>query len=163
MPDPISTQLGASTLVRKWLLEVNTGTNAAPVWTVVRGVQDFKPTVSHTTQDDSDFDSNGWKSSTVTAIEWSVDLKVARKLDSNGGYDAGQEFLRAKGTKTGLDATAQIRFCEVHNGPRIEAHEGTATVSWSPDGGGMDALDTVAVMLGGVGIRKEIAHPYPAA
>jgi hypothetical protein len=37
-----------------------------------------------------------------------------------------------------------------------------ATVTWSPDGGGMDALSTVSVTLTGQGERKAITHPAAA-
>ena len=61
--------LGASTLVRKWYLDVNTGSVAIPVWVGVFGLLDFQPVLNPTLQDDSDFDSGGYKSSTVTALE----------------------------------------------------------------------------------------------
>jgi len=41
----------------------------------------------------------------------------------------------------------------------VEAYRGFATVSWIPSGGGMDALDAVAVTLDGQGVRSAITHP----
>ena len=43
---------------------------------------------------------------------------------------------------------------------RSEAYSGYAAVSWAPDGGGMDGLDTASVTLTGQGPRVSITHPY---
>lgn len=154
--------LGASTLVRKWYLDVNTGTVAAPVWVGVFGLLDFQPVLNPTLQDDSDFDSGGYKSSTVTALEWSTTFKVSRKVQVGAAtqYDPGQEFLRLTSLTQGVSNSVEIRFYEMSpGGPRVEAYQGLAAVSWSPDGGAMDALDTVSVTLTGQGQRTAITHP----
>ncbi len=158
------TPLGASTLVRKYYLDVNAGTHAAPVWTAVNGMLEFKPVVEHTLQDDADFDSEGYKSSTATAIAWSIETKLARKVTvaDPTAYDVGQEILRAAAGELGANNTVEIRWYEMEeDGPREEAYQGYAAVSWSPDGGGMDALDTVTVKLTGQGKRNAITHPSP--
>lgn len=158
-------QLGASTLVRKWGLDVNTGTKAAPVWTPVRGRADFSPSLDPTLQDDSDFDGEGWKSQTVTSQAWSLAFKVARKVDPDNAtaYDAGQEALRLAAAEMGTENDVHVRWYETTpGGPRTEAYDGNAAVSWSPDGGGMDALAMVSVTLTGKGRRNAITNPQPA-
>lgn len=161
---PTTTPLGASTLVRKWKLDVNTGTSAAPVWTRVMGIGDFKPNLSLTMQDDSDFDSGGDKSSTATAREWGCEFKVARKVLSTDAtaYDVGQEKLRLAAAQLGAANTVEIRFYEyidAAGGPQVEAYQGKCAVDWSPDGGNMEALETVSVKLMGQGKRTPITHP----
>lgn len=154
--------LGASTLVRKWYLDVNTGSVAVPVWVGVFGLLDFQPVLNPTLQDDSDFDSGGYKSSTVTALDWSAAFKVSRKVQAAAitQYDPGQEFLRTTSLTQGVLNSIQVRFYEMSpGGPRVEAYSGLAAVSWSPDGGPMDALDTVSVTLTGQGQRTAISHP----
>ncbi len=156
--------LGASTLVRKWYLDVNSGTHSSPVWTAVNGLTEFKPSVEHTLQDDADFDSEGYKSSTATAIAWAIEAKVARKVTvaDATAYDTGQEILRAASDELSASNTVEIRWYEMEeDGPREEAYQGYAAVSWSPDGGGMDALDIVSVKLTGQGKRTAITHPDP--
>lgn len=158
-------QLGASTLNRKWALDVNTGTEAAPVWTAVRGRADFSPTLDPTLQDDSDFDGEGWKSQTVTAQAWSLAFKLARKVDDTNAtaYDAGQEALRLAAAEMGTGNDVHVRWYETTDGgPRTEAYDGHAAVSWSPDGGGMDALAMVSVTLAGKGKRNAITNPAAA-
>jgi len=165
---PTRTPLGASTLARKWLLDVNTGTVASPVWTPVGGILDFTPSLDPTLQDDSDFDSAGYKSQTVTALAWGASFTVRRAAQAGAPtqYDAGQEFLRTVSLTMGIQNSAQVRFYEVTtSGPTTEAYQGFAAVSWSPKGGAMDALDEVGVTLTGQGQRSSITNPanVPAA
>jgi hypothetical protein len=162
MPAPARTPLGGPTVNRKWYLDVNTGTVAVPTWTGVHGITEFQPNFEPTLQDDSDFDSEGHKSSAVTGGAWSVSAKLKRSVTaaSATAYDPGQEALRLAGDEIGLANLVNIRFYEMEpDGPRVEAYSGNAVVSWTPDGGGMDAVSTVSVTLTGRGKRTAIAHP----
>jgi hypothetical protein len=154
--------LGAATLVRKWALDWNSGSHAAPVWVGVFGITDFKAVKDPSLEDDSDFDSAGWKSSTVSALGWSIELTVQRKVTAAAAtaYDPGQEGLRAASDFMGTGNTVEVRWYELTTGgPKVEAYQGYATVSWEPSGGAMDALDTVDVKLTGKGARTAITHP----
>lgn len=163
MPVTTKVPLGASTVVRKWYLDIDTGAvPGTPVWTGVFGILEFKPNLEPTLQDDSDYDSEGDKSQTVTARAWSCEFKVARKVTAADAtaYDAGQEALRLASEEIGIANSVHVRFYEVtDSGPEVEAYEGNAAVSWTPDGGAMDALDTVSVVLSGQGRRTPTAHP----
>ena len=99
MPATTKVQLGAATTVRKWYLDVNTGTTAAPEWTGVFGVTNFKPNLNPTWKDTSDFDSGGDMSSTATARAWGCDFKVERKSTASDPtiYDPGQEATASEG------------------------------------------------------------------
>lgn len=135
-----------------------------PVWTVVRGRTEFKPGVDSTLQEDSDMDSQGWKSQTRTAAAWTLEFKVVRKAlagaaGAQSSYDPGQEALRLAGDAVGPANSVSCRWYKLGS-VRTEAYSGYAAVSWSPDGGGMDGLDTVTVNLAGQGPRTSIAHPY---
>lgn len=165
MTVPTRTPLGASTLNRKWYLDVNTGTTETPSWVGVFGMLDFKPNLEPTLQDDSDFDSEGYKSQNVTALAWALEFKVGRKTieGSPTAYDPGQEALRLAGEEMGESNKVHVRWYEMTpDGPRAEAYEGFAAVSWTPEGGGMDANDSAAVMLTGKGRRNAITHPDDA-
>jgi hypothetical protein len=163
MPATTKVPLGASTSVRKWYLDVNTGSYASPTWVGVFGMTEFKNAVDPTLQDDADFDSGGYKSQTKTAEEWAVEAKVARKVTAADptAYDPGQEFLRAKAIgKFGAQNSADIRFYEMEpGGPRVEAYRGQAAVTWSPEGGAMDELDMASLTLTGQGALNPITHP----
>lgn len=156
------TQLGASTLVRKWYLDANTGTIASPVWIPVLGMQNFVPSFDPTLQDDSDFDGGGYKSSTVTALSWGASGTVSRKTQALAPttYDPGQEFLRVTSLTQGVANSINVRMYEYSpGGPTTEAYAGQCAVSWSPKGGAMDALETADFTLTGQGARTAITHP----
>ena len=158
--------LGASTTVRKWYLDVNTGTVDAPVWTGVFGITNFQPALTPGLQDDSDFDSQGYGSQTATKLDWSLTATVSRKsqADAPTAYDPGQEALRLIANNLGVDNRIQVRWYEMEpGGPRVEAYSGFGVVTWSPQGGAMDALDTVQVVINGQGQRTAIAHPDASA
>ena len=162
MPATVKVPLGAATLNRKWFLDVKSGGE----WLGVYGITDLKAGKEPTLQDDSDFDSAGWKSSTVSALGWSLELKVERKVQAavSTQYDPGQEVLRAASDLMGIGNNVEVRWYEMNdNGPKVEAYTGFATVSWVPDGGSMDVLDTVSITLTGKGARTSITHPAAAA
>lgn len=157
---PERVQLGASTTNRKFYLDVQ-DPDAPGVWLGVFGLQEGKPRPSEgTTQDDSDFDGEGYKSQAVTALTWGFDGKVLRKLkdDDQTAYDPGQEVLRKVAARIG--GRVMARYYEMEpDGPRIEAMTGWCTVTWTPDGGNMESLDTVAISLTGRGKPTTTAHP----
>jgi hypothetical protein len=166
MPSVAKVQLGAATTVRKWYLDVNTGTVAAPVWTGVFGITKFQPSLKPTWTDTSDFDSSGDMSSTATARSWGVVFGINRKGQASNAlaYDPGQEALRLLAENVGVANSVQIRWYEMEpGGPRIEAYQGMVGVEWSPDGGPMSAVDAVTVTLTGQGKRTIITHPDTVA
>ncbi len=163
MPATTKAPLGAVTLNRKWYLDVDTSATSTPSWVGVFGISEFQPALAQTTQDDSDFDSDGYGSDTITQQKWSVTGKVKRKAsaDAPDEYDPGQEALRLAGQEVGPANRVHVRFYEMNgdDGPKVEAYEGYASVSWNPNGGDQTALSTVAIVLNGQGKRLAIAHP----
>lgn len=162
MTVPARTPLGAATTNRKWYLDVNTGTSGTPTWVGVFGMMEFKPVLSPTWKDSSDFDSAGDKSQTATAREWSAEGKVSRKVKAGTptAYDEGQEALRLRAEELGVDNSIEVRFYEMEpGGPRVEAYQGFAGVEWSEEGGAMDDLSAASFKLIGQGKRTPITHP----
>lgn len=166
MPATTKVPLGASTLNRKWYLDVDTSATETPTWVGVFGITDFTPAQDTTMQDDSDYDSEGYKSQTSTAIAWSCTGTLARKSTAavESAYNPGQEVLRLAAQELGVENRVHVRFYEMNgdDGPKVEAYEGYAAVAWNPNGGAMDALSTVAFVLQGQGKRLAIAHPAAA-
>lgn len=161
---PARVQLGASTTNRCWWVDVvdptATGTEA---WVPVAGIMEFKPKPSDAgTQDDSDFDGGGYKSSVVTSQTFGAEGKVGRKVQAgdSAAYDPGQEILRKTAEKIGVGNRLKARWYEMEpNGPRVEAKTGYFNVTWSPDGGGMDATNTASFTLNGLGAPISSDHP----
>jgi hypothetical protein len=166
MVAPARVPLGASTTNRKWYLDVDTSVTDTPTWTPVNGIMEFTNSHDSNLEDDSDFDSGGFGSSTKTGETWGASFKVARKVTAASAlaYDPGQEFLRDKSIgKMGPANSAKVRWYEMEeDGPREEAYSGRAAVTWDPDGGGVTALSTASVTLQGQGQLTQTAHPDAA-
>lgn len=161
MSAPSRTKLGPSTPARKWWLDVNTNTEAEPIWTPVNGIGEFKPLNLPSMQDSGDFDSD-FSAKEASLIEWGAEFKVKRKVKSGAftEYDTGQEALRAAGNAVLGSNRVQIRYYEMTTGgPRVEAYKGWVTVDWGEDGGAAEALDVVSVKLHGQTDRVAITHP----
>lgn len=165
---PARQQLGASTTNRLWWLDVvdPNADDSTEVWVPVSGVQEFKPKPSDAgTQDDSDFDGGGFKSSAVTSQNFGAEGKVGRKVvpatgDATPTYDPGQEIIRKTAEKIGVENRLKARWYEMEpGGPRVEAKTGYFNATWSPDGGGADALNTASFALNGLGAPLSSAHP----
>ena len=162
-PVPARVQLGPATLVRDWWLDVNTGTTAEPVWIGVFGMEAFKITQNTTWKDTSDMDSGGFKSSTGTALEWGLEIKVSDKLQSGAAaYDPGQEALRACAGSFGLAGNIEIRYYK-QDTPKSKAFQGIVGVEYTHDGGAMDDVDKNSFKLIGQGLRNAITHPDTVA
>jgi len=173
MSGPTIPQLGPSTVNRKWVYQVNTGSTVAPTWATVGGVTNsaFKPDGPNWV-DNTDQGGQGFKSQNKTGADWSGSLTLDRKVGQSDptSYDPGQEYLRTHAIgKFGTSNTVEIRVFEFYpddptgaSTPREEAYHGFCGVSWEPQGGDMLADDTVVVTLQGQGKIDLITHPYPA-
>lgn len=164
MPATTKAPLGATTTNRKWYLDVDASATDTPSWIGVFGITEFTPNVEGSLQDDSDFDGEGWGSQTNTLNNWSNEGKfkrgVKKPVTDPPVYDPGQEILRLAAAQTGVGNTVHCRWYEMEpNGPRVEAYEGYAAVTYSEDGGGVDALSIASFTLTGQGKRLTIAHP----
>lgn len=158
--------LGASTLNRKWYVDIDTSTTGTASWIALAGITEVQVGVEGSLQSDSDFDGEGWGSQMNSLNSWSVNGKVRRGVlpgSDPAVYDPGQEVLRLAAAETGLGNVVHIRFYEMEpDGPRVEAYEGFAAVTWSEDGGGVEALSMVSFTLTGRGKRSSITHPAAA-
>ena len=166
MPATTKTPLGGATLNEKWYLDVNTGTHASPVWARIAGISDFKDSFTPDLVEDGDFDSSGAHSKTVTATDWTLTFKCERKTVDGAPttYNPAQEVLRLASYNRGLSNPVEVRWYEMTTGgPKIEAWQGYAVVSWEPDGGDFTAKSTVSVTLSARGARTAITHPDGAA
>lgn len=149
--------LNTTALAREWRVDVNTATTETPTWTQVRGCNNVTPGLSSTTQDSSDYDTDGWGADEKTMLKWNLSLAMLRKKTDDGAYDAGQEALRVKSDQFGSDGIAHVRWYKRDGSD--EAYEGFANVSWEPGGGGTADLESVTVNLTGKGARVDITNP----
>lgn len=146
-------------LARRYVLEVNLGSDTVPVWTQVIGLADFKPAVSPTDQDSSNYNSDGWGDKTRTAADWSVELKLNVEQDEVT-YEPPPTHVAlqdAAWSPGGPNTYVEIRYYD-RNG-NTDAWQGTCLVTWSPDGGDRTALGTVSATLSGHGALVRITNP----
>ncbi|MFD3572803.1 phage tail tube protein [Streptomyces sp. NPDC058644] len=156
---PLETE---TALARRYRLELNTGTDAAPVWALVPGIQEFAPKVEPTQQKSTTYDDEGWADSTVTELAWSIEAKLAHRCHpETGAFNAAQEKIRLASETFGVASRLHVRYYDREG--RDEAYEGRVLVTWEPDGGAADDLDTVKVTLTGKGPRKKITNPAAPA
>lgn len=149
--------VGVSKLASRYALQVDTGTTPeTPEWTTVFGVSNFAPNVDFTTQDNSDFDSDGWASTVVTQRGWTITVTLQDKQYSDA-QDPGQAALLQASDDLEL---AHVRYFDRNGGD--EAYEGYASVQWNPQGGSATELATIQVVLNGQGAREKVTNPAAA-
>ncbi|KHJ74657.1 phage tail tube protein [Rhodococcus sp. Chr-9] len=154
------TQALASTLARDWILEVNTGTSAAPAWTRVRGLSSVAPIFEGALQDDSDIDSEGYASQIATGLAHRVEGGGKRKGENTSGFadDPGQNFLRQKGRKVGYDNIIEARVYRRDELP--DAYQSEYAVQWTDTAASdVNALQEFSFTLQGRGKPQEISKP----
>ncbi|MBB5081378.1 phage tail tube protein [Nonomuraea endophytica] len=152
-----------SLLAKDWTLEVNTSSTAVPAWTTVKGLTKLEFTLDSETEDDSDFDSNGWASEVVTQRKWALEIEGRRKRDTGSASfvpDPGQEFLRKAGLVVGINANVEVRWYRKDGSP--DAFQGTAAVQYKGAGGEVTDLEPFECELTGQGEPIEIDNPAAA-
>lgn len=154
------TQPDETTLARKWKIDVDLSDAMASTWILVKGLNEFQPSPNKATmQDDNAYEDGGYLSRTKTALSWALTLKLVRRTTNPTAttYDVGQERLRHLAETLGPLGVAHVRWYDRNGG--LEAYEGFAEVEWDNDGGPIDALEKVTVVLTGKGTRTLITNP----
>ncbi len=159
MAAPSRVALADPSLVRGWLLDVDSGypSGTPNTWIAVSGVQSFKVGTNPTRKETTTFDDQGAQSMTKTAQLWKIEFKVKRapQLLSTAAYDPGQEKLRLASLQLGTLNSVHVRWYE-YNGagyPLTEAWEGYAGVDWDEDADASDDPRAIQVTLTGRGAR----------
>lgn len=120
-------------LAREHELEVNTGTEALPTWTVVRGWTSLSPSPETERTDDTHAHSAGWAQHKVAqrGISFSIELQVLR--DAAGVLDPGQQAIRDLSELTGTDSLGEFRYYHKPSGEGF-TFDGSVELAW-PGGG----------------------------
>lgn len=158
------TQPLQSTLARKWVLEINTGTVISPIWTTVKGLNEYTFTPGDPNlEDDNVYEDAGYTGQTKTALATKGEAKILRRTLATDvtTYDPGQERLRALSNLLGPTGVAYCRTYDRDGGP--EAYTFFAEVSWSPEGGSPTDLESITVTLTGKGAPTLISNPNAPA
>ena len=123
-------------LARHLIGELNTGTDALPVWTPIGGLTSQTFDTSKTDVEDTDFDSDGWAEHKVAQRAASIKLEGFYKEDpATGDRDAGQEALLALADAVGYDSLKPYRVTTP--GGNTTVYQVSAKVN-APAGGGLN-------------------------
>lgn len=145
--------------LKGWKLEVNTGTEATPVYTQVKGIRSPELVIAPNEVDTTTLDSDGWGSSMTTLRNWTINIQGFEGFTGPADTpvrDPGQVALKAKGKLIGYDAEAQIRFWRENPD---EGYEGTAKIDWSGTGGEVTGVTPFNVTLKGQGALADYTPP----
>lgn len=132
-------------------LEVNTGTDAAPVWTPVKALNQKQLTIDGNVVDVSDYDSEGWDDKLKTFLSWGINISGFEGFTGDAATpveDPGQEAIRSRGLVTGSDAYATVRLYRTDS---KKGFEGRVSVNWSGLGGGVKDASPFNATLEGSG------------
>lgn len=158
------TQPDQSTLARKWIWEINTGTVPSPVWTTVKGLNSLTVTESEPNlEDDNVYEDGGYTGVTKTGLSWKIEATVMRRTLATDitTYDPGQEKLRLLARTLGSTGVAFCRVYDRNGGP--EAFTGFGEVTWAPQGGEPTDLESVDITVTGKGLNTQITNPNATA
>ncbi|MEX2984577.1 phage tail tube protein [Streptomyces sp. C36] len=145
-------------LARRYRLELDMGASGTPNWTLIPGITEFTPKVEPTQQDVTSYDADGWSEQAVTMLAWSVETTMAHRAHPvTGKFNAAQEALRKASMSFGAASYVKVRYYDRTG--QDDAQEGTALVTWEPDGGGPDEIDSIKVTLTGSGPLVQIVNP----
>ncbi|WP_369377662.1 phage tail tube protein [Streptomyces sp. cg36] len=145
-------------LARRYRLELDTSITGTPAWSLVPGITEFTPKVEPTQQDVTTYDAEGWTEQAVTMLAWSIETTIAHRAHPvTGAFNPAQEALRKASMSFGAGSYAKVRYYD-RNGAD-DAYQGQALVTWEPDGGGPDEVDTIKVTLTGNGPLTAITNP----
>lgn len=144
----------------EWAVQINIGTFGSPVWAFLRGLSKFEPQNDPTMQDDSDIDSDGYKSELVTAQKLNVNFEGLLKGEKPGSTvipDPGMAFMRAKGKEKGYDNIVELRYWRTDDVDEAFSHR--FALKFTDVGGSNEDLQKVSGTLSGRGKPTPITKP----
>jgi len=131
-------------LARGWVLSINTGTYAVPVWTEVKGINTLTFSNSKNDADTTDFNSDGDMEHMVASRSREIAVEGFYLEDiSTGDRDAGQEACETLAELTGNTSLGDFKLVSpAANGKRFYASANIGDV-----GGGNDDPTSWGVTL----------------
>lgn len=98
-------------LARNWLIEINEGTDIAPLWVRVGGVTSFTLSNDKEDTDTTDFDSGGYGDHIVSSRSFEISFEGFFLEDpEDGSRDPGQQAVENLADKIGYASIGQFRM-----------------------------------------------------
>lgn len=125
-------------------LSINTGTDATPVWTQIKGLTSIKPGSDAERTDNQTFDDDGWATHRVASRSRSLEIEGYYIEDPvTGARDPGQAALIDLGDQMGYQSIDDFRVTTL-GGNTLE-FRASVDVEWG--GGGVNDNATFNVKL----------------
>lgn len=148
-------------------IDINIGTDVAPVWQPFRRISDFNPNVTPITQDAATYDDFGSPNADKTGESWTASFAaLVNRNTSTGAYTPEVEAVNARTLPTAKGEAAVVHVRYYHK-PESgtpnpdDAYEGYATVGIQRANTGADgAVERWTITLTGKGPRTQIANPF---
>lgn len=157
----MTTETPVSALARRWRLNVDMGTAPATDYQMCPAVTNLTWTADPNIEASTVYEDDGWAGNEKTGQAWQVQVTFLRKKAADStAYNAVHEALRLAAFADGEDAKVGVQLCDRTGAP--EAYQGSAIVTWTPQGGEATALDSVQVTLTGDGPLTPITNPLAA-
>ena len=122
-------------LARGCDFHLNTGTIGVPVWTEIKGVNNYQPTATGNNADTTTFDEDGWQSHIKASRGGSCTIGGMLLSDPDtGDRDPGQAAVEAWALEIGPDSLKQLRVTF----PDSSTVLGLASANSTFGGGGTD-------------------------
>lgn len=120
-------------LLRECTAEINTGTEAVPVWVEIGGLGPIELSVKKEKKTVKVNSDGKWKNERVTEMQFTWKLKGARLEDpGDGSRDAGQEAVEAMNLLAGYNSTKQTRMTSP--GGEVIVHQSSVECNpWAGD------------------------------
>ena len=127
MPDPV--------LAREFKFEINTGTDATPTWTTIKGLKEWQAGSDVTRADTTDFESGGVDEHQIARRSHSLTMTGQREVG-----DPGQDAVQNTVLSIGAAAMKTYRITAPGAGPgNIKTVKASASAPWlGSSGGSMD-------------------------
>jgi len=136
---PINPSVSSATMGKDYLLYVNIGTAAVPVWQLIGGQRSSSVGRSADSVDVACKTSNGWAAKKAGLRSWSVDLDSLVILDDTGYQVLDQAFMTGVEINVRLvypDATYQDGWGSLTDFSLDTPHDGEASAKGTIDGNG---------------------------
>ncbi|XVU25810.1 phage tail tube protein [Actinoplanes sp. CA-054009] len=149
-------------LARRMATDINVGSDAAPDWQRLFGIEEFKPVRELRTEDDEEYADDGESRELVTGRSTRLELKVkSRKGTDTEALNPVHAFLIDRFENSVIDQAGSEFGVRYYGRDGIgDAIQGRAYVKqWAPEGGNSGAKDTVSVQLQFQGKTSRVANP----
>lgn len=152
-------------LARRLRVDIDTATFPASNYQELIGKRELNPIIAPRTEDDENYEDEGWARDATTGGNWRLELKLSHSTNADGvTINAVQAFLRAKhlAAITGpvADAEFGVRFYDKDGLTSGYEFEGRAYVKdWTRDGNAAANLEVVNVVIQGQGAITPITNP----